>query len=50
MPYPQATDDHVAFFEEHGWIAVENATAWSNAVSSSLAETMTTPARSSRGQ
>jgi ectoine hydroxylase-related dioxygenase (phytanoyl-CoA dioxygenase family) len=25
MPYPQATDEHLAFFEEHGWIAVEDA-------------------------
>ena len=25
MPYPEATDDDVAFFEEHGWIVVEDA-------------------------
>ena len=25
MPYPQATDEHRAFFEEHGWIAIEDA-------------------------
>ena len=25
MPYPTATDDDVAFFEEHGWIAVPDA-------------------------
>ena len=25
MPYPDATDDDVAFFEEHGWIVVEDA-------------------------
>jgi hypothetical protein len=25
VPYPQATDDDVAFFEEHGWLAVHDA-------------------------
>ena len=25
MPYPTPTDADVAFFEEHGWIAVDDA-------------------------
>ena len=25
MPYPQPTDDDVAFFEAHGWIAIDDA-------------------------
>ncbi len=25
MTYPQATDEHIRFFQEHGWIAVEDA-------------------------
>src|SRR6516165_3768637 len=25
MPYPVATDDDIAFFDEHGWLVVEDA-------------------------